>query len=171
MDKPTLNPHPTQHYELTVTVDAPGSFDSIKGYASYKISNVECTPKNSFEGVHEIPEDVDHEITLTRVDGRTYKGYFYRDLLEDADYFGLGACHWDIEAIGPNFTTHGLTFDAAMMREDILADKTVTEYFRKKEYFDQSINDSNAGGALVSRTDDTPGEWFPVTMTAKKIKP
>jgi hypothetical protein len=171
MDKPALNPHPTQRYELTVTVDAPGSWDKISASVTYNISNVECTPKNSFEGVHELPDDIDHAITLTRVSEHTYKGYFYRDLLEGGDYYGLGVCHWTIKGVGPSFTVHALSFTAGINLDEVLSGKSITQYFRKKEYFDQSMNDSNAGGAMLSSTDDAPGEWFPVTMTAKEVKP
>ena len=171
MYTPALNPHPTQRYELTVTANAPGPWDRVSASVTYAIRNTECTPKNRFMGVHELPDDVNHTITLTRVDAHTYTGYFYRDLLQGGDYYGLGFCHWDLQAVGPDFVAHGLSFSASMTLNDILATKPVTQYFRKKEYLDHSMNDENAGAAMLSNTEDTPGEWFPVTMTAREIKP
>jgi hypothetical protein len=186
MDKPALNPHPTQRYELTVTVDAPGPWDKVSASVTYNISNVECTPKNSFEGVHELPDDVDHAITLTRVNEHTYKGYFYRDLLEGGDYYGLGVCHWEMEGVGIAFLAHGLTFGTGISFYDkatgkfAIPEKPVTEYFSKKEYFDKTLKDQSPKDGMYMMSgsgSETPpftsnfGEPFPVTMNVRETKP
>lgn len=183
MDKPLevkLNPHPTERYELTVTLDAPGPWESVKGHVGYVVSNEDCTPKNDFEGVHKIPI-VDRTFELARVDDTTYRGYFYRDLIRDDDYFGLGICHWEMENVSAAFLVHGLTFSTGTAFYDRatakfkLPPKPVIEYFSKNAYFDRSMSDSNEysgfGSAQVAPFTSKFGEPFQVTTTVRKIEP
>jgi hypothetical protein len=171
-----LNPHPTRRYELIVTVNAPGPVDRVTASADYVVGNETCTPYHSFEGLHDIP-NTHRSIELTRMDEKTWKGYFYFDLLQDADYFGLGTCRWEIATVGPSFVVHGLTFsagigffDAALGRLSV-PENPVTQYFPKREFIDQTMSDSNTGGAMLSSVADKSREWFPVTIAVKEVKP
>lgn len=171
-----LNPHPRQRYELIVTVDAPGPWDKASASAAYEVSNVECTPKNTFEGVHKVPNTV-RSFELTRVDDKTYRGYFYRDLLLDEDYFGLGVCHWALQSVGPDFKIHGEIFGADLTLQKVVGQKTETSYFKKKEYSDQSINNGVAlewpaySNDSMEEVAKEPDAFFPITVTAKEVKP
>lgn len=165
------NPHPQQRYELTVTVDAPGPFESIKGYAFYEVRNVECVPHAPLTGGRSLP-NTGRNFELTRMPNGTYHGYFYRDQLQDEDYFGLGVCHWDIVGVGPNFEVHGESFEPAMVLNDVLQQRSETRLFSRKEFADQTLR----GTALQWRaTDDEivkhPEAYFPITITVKEAKP
>ncbi|WP_225563045.1 hypothetical protein [Rhodanobacter sp. DHG33] len=41
---PKKNSHPIKRYEITATTDAPGPWDSVKGYIAYEVTNPECVP-------------------------------------------------------------------------------------------------------------------------------
>lgn len=167
-----LNPHPSQRYELIVTADPPGPWDSVEGYVSYEVQNVGCTPYHSFVGVHDIPR-TDRSFTLTRVGEKTWKGYFYRDQLQDADYFGLGLCHWEMQSAGVLLKIHGLTFNSGLpflddaIRKIVIPEKPSIELFNTAQYMDSSLNDSNVIGT-PSMT--LKGKNFPVTITVKKVR-
>lgn len=167
-----LNPHPVQRYELTATVDAPGAFDSAEGYLSYDIANVECVPKDSFEGARNVPSS-SRAFELTRVDAHTWKGYFYRDLLKDEDYFGLGTCHWDATNAVPVFKVHGASFSPALVVQDVVGKVPSTSYFRKSDFYDRSMHGI---GAIPHRATEEgvlkePGAFFPITVTIKATRP
>ncbi|MGN2247737.1 hypothetical protein ACFWZ3_13700 [Frateuria sp. GZRR35] len=175
MDDIKLNPHPTQRYELIATVDAPGAFDSVEGFLSYDVTNVECVPKNPVEGARNVPT-TSRSFVLTRVDERTWKGSFYRDLLEDEDYFGLGVCHWDIGTVSPGFVVHGQTFGPGLMLPMVLSDQPFRRYFSKADYFNRSNNDMNAGVALERPSHDEevrkhPDRFFHIEVQARKVVP
>lgn len=162
-----LNPHPVQRYELIATVDAPGPFDSVEGYLSYDVTNVECVPKDSFEGARNVP-NTSRSFKLTRVDAHTWKGSFYRDLLQDEDYFGLGVCHWDIGTVSPGFVVHGQTFGPGLMLPDLQSSRSLTRYFKVKTFLDRSLTNDNAGSALSWSSQDAevkkqPDQFFAIT--------
>lgn len=182
MHTPKLNAHPSQRYELTVTANAPGPWDSVKGFVTYAVGNVECTPKDTFAGVHELPKQVTHEITLTRIDAHTWHGYFYRDALEGGNYFGLGVCHWEMEGVDMAFQVHGFTFSAGIPFLDMstykvaVPDKPVTEYFSKADYFDTALKDQAPKGGIMVASGHGPeappfsknfGEPFPITLSVR----
>lgn len=175
MDDIKLNPHPTQRYELIATVDSPGEFDSVEGYLSYEVTNVECVPKNPIVGARNVP-NTSRGFVLTRVDAHTWKGSFYRDLLQDEDYFGLGVCHWDIGTVSPIFVVHGQGFSPGLMLKEVVSGQTYTRYFRTKDFFDRSINNENAGAALSwpSEAEDVrvhPEQFFPIAASVRRMTP
>ena len=172
------NPHPVQRYELTVTVDAPGPWDKVSGLVSYDITNEKCIRYNDFEGVYMRPASVSREFALTKVDDRTYRGYFYRDALVGGDYYGKGVCRWDVSGVGPFLTVHGLTFAPGVAFDvhkenfgDTLDGSSSTLWLDTKEYFDRSLNNANYGTGTMSDMERTQGEWFSVTTTVKEVKP
>lgn len=171
------NPHPRQRYELTVVINnAPGSFDEITAGAGYRVSNVECVPYHSLAGVHAPIPNAGQDFVLTHKDDGTWKGYFYLDQMQDEDYFAIGACHWKLESVGANFTFHGQSFGTALGLNDVLAGQPLSKYFKKKDYFNRDISNSNAGAALEWRATDAdvvehPEEYFFITLTAKEARP
>ncbi|MBP1475575.1 hypothetical protein J7I44_14770 [Frateuria sp. MAH-13] len=170
MDDIKLNPHPAQRYELIATVDAPGEFDSVEGYLSYEVTNVECVPKNPIEGARNVP-NTSRRFALTRVDAHTWKGSFYRDLLQDEDYFGLGVCHWDVTNASPVFRVHAASFSPAFVLADPI-EVTLTRYFKRSDYFNQALR--NVGALGFSSTDAEVGKavqsFFPITVTIKRSR-
>jgi hypothetical protein len=170
------NSNPRQKYEVIVTSAAPGPWDSVQGYVGYTVTNVKCVPQLPLEGAREVP-NTGRKFKLSSTDGgKTWVGYFYRDAIEDADYFGLGVCHWDIESVGPGFYVHGEVFGHGLMLKDMLVPNTYTSYFKKSEYFNKSLD----GGALEWPANDkesrkeiavSPDAFFPMTITVRKVNP
>lgn len=169
---PKKNLYPVKRYELTATADAPGPWDSVKGYIEYEVSNRECVPRDSFTGGQNVP-NVDFGFEMTRVNEKTWKGYFYEDLLQDEDYFGLGVCRWSITTVGPQFIVHGESFTSGDALSVLLRKGRETEYFRKKDFTDQSFT----GDGALPYSDknpkyiDNPAAFFPITVTVKEVTP
>jgi hypothetical protein len=171
-DHPEKNPHPVQRYEIIATAQAPGPWDSVKGYLTYEVVNAECTPENKFLGVHIMPRDVGLDIEMTRVDETTWKGYFYRDYLMNDDYHGLGTCLWDVTSVAGVFVVHGKVFGPTSVFQDFLQHGRQTEYFRKSDYEDRS----RVGRALLTTPNDPevirhPEAYLPLTIAVKEISP
>jgi hypothetical protein len=171
-DHPDRNPHPVQRYEIIATAEAPGPWDSVKGYLTYEVVNPACTPENKFLGVHIMPQEVGLDIEMTRVDEKTWRGYFYRDYLQDDDYYGLGTCHWDPTSVAGVFVVHGTSFGSGDTLDALLQNGSETEYFKKSEFLDRS---SKIGG--YGTTPDDPAvirhteAFFPITVAIKEAVP
>lgn len=160
-----LNPHPQQRYEITVTVDAPGPFDSVKGYAFYQVSNPSCIPQAPLTGGRSMP-NISHDFELTQVSKGTYRGYFYLDQFQNEDYFGLGTCHMDLMSVAPDFNVHGESFNTALMLDDVVGQKSKTTYFSKKEYFERTLGGAALEWHSIDREVAThPDSYFPITVT------
>ncbi|MES2405562.1 MAG: hypothetical protein V4567_14675 [Pseudomonadota bacterium] len=170
---PKKNPHPVQRYEVIATTNAPGPWDKVKGYISYEVVNPKCTPEDKFLGVHAMPADVGIEVEMTRIAEDTWKGYFYRDYLQDEDYYGLGVCHWDVTSVGSGFAVHGETFGAGDTLNILLSKGPQTEYFKISEY----TNGTNGNARALESTAATPEvvrdpfAFFPITVAVKEVKP
>lgn len=169
------NPHPTQRYEVVVTSDAPGPWGSVSGAVFYHVTNDDCVPKLPLEGARQIPNTA-RKFKLTTTDGKTWKGYFYRQMIEDADYFGLGVCHWDIESVGTGFIVHGGVFGPALVLQDMLVPKTYKTFFKKSEFIDTGITgDASEWPASykesMAEVAKDPDAYFPMTITVREVKP
>lgn len=171
------SPHPTQRYEITVTVDAPEPVTAMSGGVAYEPVNVECVPKLPLEGAREVP-NTSRDFKLTSTDGgRTWKGYFFRDMIQNQDYFGLGVCRWDVTSVGAGFTMHGEAFGLSLSLEEMLTPDTYTSYFKKAEYFDNTIDNGIASEWRMANKDaaaevaKNPDAYFPMTITVKEITP
>ena len=170
---PKRNPHPVKRYQITAVADAPGSWDSVKGYLHYDVVNEACTPKNDVLGVHVKPPGVGVDIEMTRVDEKTWKGYFYRDYLQDEDYYGLGVCHWDGTGVAGVFTIHGEKFASSSVLDGGVQKGDRVSYFSKQAYGDAALSgDSSLGlGAANPRVLQQPGAYFPITVTVTEAVP
>jgi hypothetical protein len=172
------NPNPRQKYEVVVTSAAPGPWDSVQGYVGYTVTNVKCVPQLPLEGAREVP-NTGRKFKLTSTDGgKTWIGYFYRYMIQDEDYFGLGVCHWDVESVGPSFYVHGEVFGPGVNLQEMLVPKTYTSYFKKVKYFNKEINGDLQAlewpmGDEESRREvaKDPDAFFPMTITVKKVTP
>lgn len=167
--------HPTQRYEVVVTSDAPGPWETISGTAFYHVTNEACVPKLPLEGARETPNTA-RKFNLTTTDDKTWKGYFYRHMIQDQNYFGLGVCRWDIESVGTGFTVHGSVFGPGLVLQDMLTPKTYTTYFKKSEFFDKQVKGpaSEWPTQFKTRMDEVtknPNDFFRMTITIKGVKP
>ena len=167
---PKKNSHPVKRYEVTATADAPGLWDSVKGYISYEVVNPECTPEDKFLGVHALPRVEGQHIEMTRISEKTWRGYFYRDFILDEDYYGQGICHWDATSVAGVFVVHGETFGPGSVLEDFLRNGQQTDYFKKSEFLDRSLTGDSALDFSANNPEyvKSPNDFFPITVTVKE---
>jgi hypothetical protein len=169
---PKKNPHPVKRYEVIATSEAPGPWDSVKGYITYEVANPECTPEDKFLGVHALPRGVGHGIELTRVDEKTWKGSFYGDFILDEDYFGLGVCHWKATSIGSVFAVHSETFGSGDTLDVLLAKGPQAMYFKKSEFLDRSSKNGGYGfSAVYPPFVQHPDAFFSITVSVEQLRP
>lgn len=130
------NPHPKMRYSITLTIkDAPGRFDSVTGFAQYRVSNDRCVPLQPMSGARLAPDE-NVSLDLKRVSDDVYTGNFYLDQLQDEDYFGMGVCHWELVAVSAALKVEHVSFGPDLLKDDVLAQKSVTRFFTDRDYFD-----------------------------------
>jgi hypothetical protein len=174
---PAKNPHPVKRYEVTATSDAPGPWDSIEGYIHYDVVKADdgiakCVPMDSFLGEQSVP-NIGVDIPMTRVDDHTWRGYFYRDALQDEDYFKLGVCHWDVTSVSVSTTAQGVRFGWGSMLDERLHKGAETRYFKKSVYGDRSF--ARYGAPDLDPADPEvlqhPDAYFQATIAVKESAP
>lgn len=175
---PKQNPHPMQRYEVIAAAEAPGPWDAVSGYIGYDVVNPGCTPENKFLGVHILPKGVGLDIEMTRVDDKTWKGYFYRDYLLDEDYHGLGTCHWDATSVTADFSLRGVRFNSGSILDKFLRKGPQSTYFRQSDF--KKSEDANPSlvrygapnfSAVRPEYTKNPSDFFPITVMVKKTTP
>lgn len=174
---PAKNPHPVKRYEVIATSDAPGPWDSIRGSIGYDLEKaddgiVKCMPVAPFFGVQSLTS-IDIDIELTRVDAHTWRGYFYRDALQDADYSGLGVCHWDVTSVGVITTAQGVSFGWSIGLEPHQHEGSETTYFKKSVYGDRSFAQYGAPDLTAEDPEviQHPDAYFRASVAVKEITP
>ncbi len=167
---PEKNPHPVKRYEVIATSYAPGPWDSIEAYIGYDVINQECVPILPFIGVRQTP-NAGINVPMIHVDDHTWKGYFYRDALQDEDYFKLGVCHWDVTNISVNAIGKGVSFGWGRMLDDLLRGSVETSYFKKSSYGDKALVPYGAQVYPFNYVDVNKNKdaYFSVTITAKEV--
>lgn len=170
--KATFNPHPVKRYEVIATSDAPGPWDSIEAYIGYDVINKKCVPQDWFTGAQNVP-NTGIDVDMVRVGENTWKGYFYRDKLQDEDYFDMGVCHWDVTSVGISAVAQGVRFNWGDMLGSLLHEGTWTRYFKKSVYGNQSF--ARSGTLDLGPTDpevlQRPSNYFRTTITVKEATP
>jgi len=164
------NPSPRISYEITATIEgAPGPFDRIHGIADYRVANDLCVSPTPIMGARIVPEkraDIDFRHDHDNV----YRATVYLDLLQDEDYFGKGACHWDLMAAGIELTHASVTFSAALFHDDLLAGTAVPRFFAEASYAKAKPDRLDTGIAGRAQFHGT-GHLFSITMKAEERKP
>jgi hypothetical protein len=170
---PKKNPHPLKRYEIIATTEAPGPWDSIKGVAFFNITNVKCIAEKTFPGVRDVPESVEQSFEMTKVDEKTWKGYFYRDSFKDENYFGLGDCHWDVTSATPFFTVNSNTFGTGSTLVTLLHGGPETDYFMKSDFKDREkmLYGPSSFTAKSAEVIKHPDNFFPITIAIKEATP
>ena len=98
-----LNPAPKEVYEITITMeDAPTTLEGFVGRVQYNIDNyLDCVPVDytrSLGGSRPRFERV-VPIMFARANRASFNGKIAKDALLNEDYYGQGACRWEITAI------------------------------------------------------------------------
>jgi hypothetical protein len=169
---PKKNPHPMKRYEVTATADAPGPWDSVKGVAYFDVINISCVPQDSFTGARDVPSN-GYDFELTRIDNKTWKGYFYQDFFVDEDYFGQGVCHWDTTGVGTVFAVRGEKFSSSFLLKDFLDRNPQVSYFKKSAYGDQTLvrYGAQAYFPLDPNVIEHLDAYFRITIAVKEVTP
>ena len=174
---PAKNPHPVKRYEVTASSLAPGPWDAIEGYINYNIVKADngvakCAPVGSFLGEQSLTS-IGVDIEMNRVDDHTWTGYLYRDALQDADYYNLGVCHWDVTSVSVSALARSVRFAWSDLFDDLLHHGGVTRYFKKSAYGDHSL--ARYGAPDLDPADPAvlqhPDDYFPVTIAIKESAP
>ena len=164
------NPSPKQRYELTMVIkDAPGIFDSIKGYMGYEISNKECIAEDPLDGTHNAPSEAPN-FTFSKVSDGIYKGYIYLDYLSDENYYGVDICHWHLTSSYAMLKINGVVISPYIFRDQILSSSSNITYFSKNSYFDRkSVNryDSGIAKKFLDQVEEKPSEYFSIEISSK----
>ena len=170
-DHPQKNPHPVKRYEVIATAEAPGTWDSVNGYLPLAVVNVDCVPKAPVTEGRNVP-NTGYAFEMTPIDDKTWKGYFYRDFLQDEDYFGLGECHWDAVGVTPIFIVHDSKFGAVTWLDDAMRKGRQTDYFKKSAFLDRSKKQSALGFSSTNpQFTQHPEDFFPITVTIQEVTP
>jgi hypothetical protein len=113
------------------------------------------------------------EVSMARVDEHTWRGYFYRDALQDEDYFKLGVCHWDVTSVGIAAVVKGVRFNWGDMLDSLQRDGETTRYFKKSAYGDRSL--VQYGTLDLDPADPEvlqhPDAYFSATIAVNEVKP
>lgn len=168
-----LNPHPVKRYEVIATSHAPGPWDTFEGaYIGYDVVNKKCVPMIPFVGQQQVP-NTGLKVPMTRVDDHTWKGYFYRDALQDEDYFKLGVCHWNVTSVSASAIARGLRFAWSGSMERILREGGGIRYFKKIAYGDKSLVPYGAPDfdPADSEVLQHPDAYFSVTLVVREAQP
>ena len=163
------NPHPTQAYEITVTIrDAPGPFDSVKGEMAFEVENSDCVPQDPVSGARKIPTRYPL-VPLEALGHGRYRGTAYLDLLQDDDYFSLGTCRWHFNGLIVTVSAFNRTFGADFTSDQVRAQSTHSQYVPKDLYAPAPIDDLNfpAGPSDINVTQH-PEKFFAIELTAKE---
>jgi hypothetical protein len=166
-----LNRHPVKRYEIIATSHAPGPWDSFEGaYIGYDVVNTKCVPMIPFLGAQHVP-NTGLKVPMARVGDHTWRGYFYRDALQDEDYFKLGICHWDVTSVGVSAKGKGVMFGWGGLLDEVLRDGIGSRYFKKSAYGNPSLVPY---GALELNGDDpevleNPDAYFLVTIAVREV--
>jgi len=164
------NPHPKMRYEITLTIqDAPGPFDSVTGHMQYEVENERCSPENPISGTYEKRPRINVPIVFSPVGPGVYTSTVYLDLLQDADYFGLGVCRWKMVAVIVGLKAGEVTFSPNISLNKIATQQTKIGYFAKETYGQTAIKDLIYGSVPLSDwISKQPEKFFSATLVAKE---
>jgi len=168
------NPHPTQRYEITLTVpDLPRTFDSVEGTIQYKIGNAkDCSPQDPISAQYRTLDQF-QQVTFTRADEHTYKAIVVMDPYLDANYFGMGMCHWTVKSVVAEMKTNGNPYDLGLnlQGDDITEQKAIDQYFpRSILSAEKGIPMGFPGTPLSYIKSDRVKDYFCITMSARKVE-
>ena len=167
---PKENPFPVKRYELIAQTKAPGRWDSVTGKLTFVV-NSECVPKGFHSRGWLVP-NVAYTFEMKRYDENTWKGYFFRDVLQDENYFGLGVCHWDAAHVTASFVVNGIAFnELALLYFDGDATHDVRkDYFLKSSFLQVHPESGEAMGFshYNSDTSEYPERYFTISAQVQE---
>lgn len=169
-----LNPAPKQGYEVVAhIVGAPGPLKPLGATARYQAQGCSYVT-NAWAGARGVPEMV-LPLKLVSQDGTRYVATFYRDAMQDADYFGNGTCHWDLTGIAIGLSSSGdrndTAFSSGLALESLLKGQPVTLYYLKRNYGRPDPDHIPVDGqpTLDGIRPEFRGDLFTITLTPRPL--
>ena len=169
------NPNAKQRYEITITVHgAPRGFDTAEGTMIYEVQNSStCVRPDAFSG-HQSNLAQFIPFELKKVDDHTYKGTVVTDYFLDADYDGMGVCHWIMSSALSSFKINGngVDFGPSILHEDVVAERSVDVYFPLAELSsDDHLKYGDGGQSLADVSPKIRNAVFYMTLSSRKVTP
>lgn len=132
----SLNPIPKMRYEISISVvNPPGPFDAVEGSVGYRVDDRSCVPEAPISGAALFPSK-SVPMKLVKISENRFKGELFFDLLQDADYYGKGICHWRLQSASVRLKGRPVTFVSGIFADDILSQSTITRFYPNSEYFE-----------------------------------
>ncbi|MCP3040547.1 hypothetical protein K6X12_15855 [Xanthomonas euvesicatoria pv. allii] len=171
------NPHPTQAYRITMTIeDAPGPFEWISGTAFYQMTNhTQCTPIEPIAGVWNKSDEDGIPIHFEKRDASTYMATIYADGMVDADYYGKGICEFELNGIGISLRATGkeeeTRFQPLLFKSQIHDVRPVKFYFWKGGYPRSKMDNYPDTGEYSADKYSEPNRsnLFQITLKSEKV--
>ncbi|MGO1001309.1 hypothetical protein [Lysobacter sp. CA196] len=173
-----VNPHPQQHYEVTLRIDdAPGPVLALASTAQYEVSDLSCVPELPGTGIRPVPR---HSLPATYL--RTATGRYviavHADAMRDEDYHGLGVCRWRLAAlhVGLHLADRqhrDIAIDPSLPGEALLSGRSSTLHFWRDGRPRANPQDAVAldyQGPRMYR-EDIRADVFSVTFIPKAMTP
>ncbi len=165
-----FNSAPRMRYEVTIRIeDAPGPFDAVQGTVDYRVSNGDCVPMTPISGATITPSKR-VPLELRAIGNNTYRGELFIDRLQDDDYFGKGVCRWSIVAASVEARVKKMNFAVSLPKDEILAQKSVTQYYSNRAYTQSDIELLNTGNLKRADFKD-PAHTFSISVSATATRP
>ena len=171
-----LNPSPMQGYRIRLTIqDAPGPLVLTDATAQYDVVNeVQCGKQRPTGGLYRM---VSNEVLpLRKVDDVTYEGVVYLDQILDGDYYGYGACKWELSEVRAGLSATGSTgetrFAPYFSSESVQSLDSETRYFWKARYPRSDVDDFTSFGE-TDRTrikSELQNQLFTMTWSATRME-
>lgn len=154
--------------------NTPEPFASMQGVAQYRIANAgECGARPGSAGSAATTGSL--PFALEPTSETEFEGMVYADGMQDEDYFGQGACRWelaDVRVLLRTTETAGATvFIPHLAPESLMADKVETTYFWRGEF--QRVRAVDRADFGFSRPGDFRYELrhdlFSITLMARRL--
>jgi hypothetical protein len=155
--------------------DAPGPLVLTDATAQYDVVNeVQCGKQRPTGGLYRM---VSNEVLpLRKVDDVTYEGVVYFDQILDGDYYGYGACKWELSEVRAGLSATGgageTRFAPYFSGESVQSLDSETRYFWKARYPRSDVDDFTSFGE-TDRTrikSELQNQLFTMTWTATRME-
>lgn len=164
---PVRNHAAKQAYLITLKIEnPPAPVTAIEGHASYQVMNKQCLPDAPFSGYTTGVWNVAEPVQFRPVSPNVWEGIVYADLyLDQAHTDDLGVCDWEFIAAGADFVIKGVRFAASLEDEEVLAQRSHREYFRRIHLDDPRSPDPSITISRISGELRAPPDTVPIAFT------
>ncbi|MFC3656609.1 hypothetical protein ACFOPN_13345 [Xanthomonas hyacinthi] len=134
------NPHPTQAYRITVTIeDAPGPFGYVSGAAFYDMTNRDDSATiDPIFCMSTKPKEDSIPIHFQKTNGTTYVATIHADGVMDTNYYDKGIHRFELSGVWITLSATGkheeTRFQPALLKGEIYGLTPKITYFWKGRY-------------------------------------